>query len=84
METHKSKFNGVRALLKVRGYKVLNNSQIAMINELCAVDSLGVVDIANEIDGAPERRIAQSVVKARSFVSSGLNSLSTKIDPATA
>lgn len=76
-----SKINGVRALLKVRGYKVLNNSQIASMNDLCKINELSIVDIVNEIDSAPDEHLKQTVVKARSFISSGLNSLADSVDP---
>jgi hypothetical protein len=79
--TIQSKISGVRALLKVRGYKVLNNSQVAILNDLCKISELSIVDIVNEIDSAPDEHLKQTVVKARSFISSGLNSLADSVDP---
>ena len=81
--THNSKLSAVKTLLRIRGYKELNEDQMKNVHDLLGTEEISVVEIVDQIENSPAERTARAVRNVRSKASRIFGALSDIAKPAS-
>ena len=80
---HNSKLSAVKTLLRIRGYKELNEDQMKNVHDLLNTEQISVVEIVDQIENSPAERTARAIRNVRSKASRIFGALSDIAKPAS-